>query len=71
MTTDTVKRTVAVMAFATAIGLFSTIAAVAAVNTIQLKWDGTMCDSGPCGSAFAGIHRNTTRKIAAISQSSS
>ena len=68
MTADYVKRTVAVVAFATAIGLFSTIAAVAAVNVIPLKWDGTMCERGPCGAAWVSLTPRPAVHVAAVAR---
>jgi len=48
MRSELVMRAVAVLACATTLSLFSTIAAYAAVNIVPLKWDGTFCASSAC-----------------------
>ena len=53
MSADLVMRTVGVLACATTLSLFSTIAAFAAVNVAPLKWDGSFCSTRVCDSAVA------------------
>lgn len=60
MSTELVMRTVGVLACATTLSLFTTIAAYAAVSVAPLKWDGSFCTATECGAAVAFM-RDTSR----------
>ena len=60
MSAELVMRTVGVLACATTLSLFTTIAAYAAVNCAPLKWDGSFCPTKSCDSAVA-LMRDTSR----------
>ncbi|MGE0626351.1 MAG: hypothetical protein AB7O43_00900 [Hyphomicrobiaceae bacterium] len=70
MPVEFVQRTVAVLACATAVGLLTTITAVASVNAMSLKWDGTMCRGGYCGNAFAGLPAAKPRPVITLAAAS-
>ena len=53
MSAEQVMRTAGVLACATTLSLFTTIAAYAAVNVAPLKWDGSFCTARECASATA------------------
>lgn len=53
MSAELVMRTAGVLACATTLSLFTTIAAYAAVNVAPLKWDGSFCTAKECGAAIA------------------
>lgn len=53
MSYELVMRSVGVMACATTLSLFTTIAAYAAVNVAPLKWDGSFCSARDCSGAIA------------------
>lgn len=52
MSAELVMRTVGVMACATTLSLFTTIAAYAAVNIAPLRWDGSFCTFKECSAAM-------------------
>ena len=49
MSAELIMRTAGVLACATTLSLFTTIAAYAAVNVAPLKWDGSFCTARECG----------------------
>lgn len=53
MSCELMMRSVGVLACATTLSLFTTIAAYAAVNVAPLKWDGSFCSARDCSSAVA------------------
>ncbi len=61
MSCELVMRSVGVMACATTLSLFTTIAAYAAVNVAPLKWDGSFCSARDCGAAVAMRGNGTAR----------
>ena len=54
MSAEFIMRTAGVMACATTLSLFTTIAAYAAVNVAPLKWDGTFCSAKDCAALARG-----------------
>lgn len=57
MSAELVMRTAGVLACATTLSLFTTIAAFAAVNVAPLKWDGSFCTARECATAMVA-HRD-------------
>ncbi len=53
MSCELMIRSVGVLACATTLSLFTTIAAYAAVNVAPLKWDGSFCSARDCNGAVA------------------
>ena len=53
MSAELIMRTAAVLACATTLSLFTTIAAYAAISVAPLKWDGSFCTARECGAALA------------------
>lgn len=64
MNAELVMRTVGVLACATTLSLFTTIAAYAAVSVAPLKWDGSFCTARECGAAVALLREGTTARTA-------
>lgn len=60
MSAELVMRTAGVLACATTLSLFTTIAAYAAVNVAPLRWDGSFCTARECGASVA-MMRDSTR----------
>jgi hypothetical protein len=61
MSYELMMRSVGVMACATTLSLFTTVAAYAAVNVAPLKWDGSFCTARECSGAIAKRGNGTAR----------
>lgn len=71
MSADLIMRTAGVLACATTLSLFTTIAAYAAVNVAPLKWDGSFCTARECatGMSVAGHKPKAPMRVAKASTS--
>ena len=68
MSAELVMRTAGVLACATTLSLFTTIAAYAAVSVAPLKWDGSFCTARECGATLALIKEpvRAPQKVAVV-----
>ncbi len=68
MSAELMMRTVGVMACATTLSLFTTIAAYAAVSVAPLKWDGSFCTARECGATVAFMRNTTSDRLSMAQQ---
>ena len=62
MSTELLMRSAGVLACATTLSLFTTIAAYAAVSVAPLKWDGSFCTAKECAAAVALMREGAGRQ---------
>jgi hypothetical protein len=71
MTAEQAARSVATVATAMTLSLFTTIAAFAAVSVAPLKWDGTFCTANACAAGMMLLPDTPRYSVASLAKQKS